>query len=236
MDFSLNAGGVFSSGNTRAWTLTAGTHFARVDGRHGVTLDWAFNYGRADLRNDDGDFTGYQDVARNSNAKIRYDFYLTPNDALFVALGHRWDTFAGLDTRLQAQAGYLRNLFAEENHRLWAEVGYDMTYDNFDPDPLLDPDTMEELDGDQVVHSVRGYLGYKNQLNEHVLFTTGLEALIDVQDIDNLRLNYDAALAATLVGSLQVELKFKLLFDNVPVSGNTETDTTTTFSVIYTFL
>lgn len=240
VELSINLGGVFASGNTRAWTLTAGTHFGYVRGRHGFSLDWAFNYGRADLRDETtGEFGGYQNVARNSNARARYDFFVIEDLAIFAAVAHRWDTFAGLDTRLQAQVGMLYNFLSEDNHRIWAELGYDFTHDNFDPDPdEMGMGGCADFDAGctENVHSIRAYLGYKNQLNEHVRFLTGVEGLLEPANIDNIRVNFDAAIQATLVGSLQLELKFKLLFDNVPVQGNVETDTQTSFSLLYTFI
>ncbi|MFT5354279.1 MAG: putative salt-induced outer membrane protein YdiY [Polyangiales bacterium] len=237
-EWNIAAGGVFNSGNTRSWSLTAGTSFGVVRGRHGLSFSFLLAYGRAALRDPvTGEFGDTLDVARNTNTTARYDFYLTPNDALFVAARHRWDTFAGLDTRLQAQVGYLRNFVNEDNHRVWGEIGYDFTFDNFDPDPLIDPMTMMELDGTDSVHSARLYLGYKNQLNEHVLFTTGLEALLDLQDIaDNTRLNFDAGLQVTVVDSLQLGIAFKLLYDQEPVQGRETVDTITTLNLLYSLL
>lgn len=258
--WALSAGAVINTGNTRSWMLNAGTNFRIVRGRHALGAEWAFNYGRANLPNDDRD--AYVDTVRNSNARLRYDFYLTKLDALFLAVAHRWDTFAGLDTRLQLQGGYLRNFFKESNHRSWVELGYDMTYDNFDPEAIQDPNTAGNVQCDpslgapmnvadrpeicqadttQLVHAARVYLGYENALNENVRFLTGLEALLNLQEIEDLRLNFDAALRSTIVDSLQVELKFKLLFDNVPAlqgdgTSREKLDTNTTISLIYTFL
>lgn len=258
--WALSAGALFNTGNTESWNLNAGTNFRIVRGRHAFGLEWAFNYGRANLPDDMLD--EYTDTVRNSNARMRYDFYLTKMDALFVALAHRWDTFAGLDTRLQVQAGYLRNFFKEENHRSWGEIGFDYTYDNFDPEAIQDPDTSADpmcdptmgapmniadrpaicqAAGHQHVYAARVYLGYDNQLNEHVKVLAGLEALLNLQEPEDLRLNFDAALRSAIAGSLQLEIKFKLLFDNVPAlnadgSEREKVDTTTTLSLIYNLL
>lgn len=258
--WAVSAGAVINTGNTQSWMLNAGTNFRIVRGHHSFGAEWTFNYGRANLPSDDRD--AYVDTVRNSNSRLRYDFYLTKLDALFLAAAHRWDTFAGLDTRLQIQAGYLRNFFKESNHRSWAELGYDMTYDNFDPEAIQDPDTAMDpscdpaqgapmniadrpaqcqADTTQIVHAARVYLGYDNALNENVHFLTGLEALLNLQQVEDLRLNFDAALRSTIVDSLQVELKFKLLFDNVPAlqgdgTSREKLDTNTTISLIYTLL
>lgn len=244
MEWSLSAGGVFNSGNTRSWTLTAGTHFGMVRGMHGLTVDWLFAYGRAALPVADapGEFGPTQDVARNSNAALRYDLYLTPNDALFVGVRHRWDTFAGLDTRLQAQVGYMRNIINDEGQRFWAEAGYAFTYDNFDPEniPVLDENgdpTGEFVDDTDFVHSLRLFLGYNNQLNEHVAFLTTLEALFDLEDFGgNIRLNYAASLQVTVVDSLQLGVSFMLLYDQEPVQGRQAVDTVTTLNLMYSLI
>lgn len=253
--WALSAGGTFASGNTQSYAVNAGTNLSLIRGRHGIGASWTFVMGGANLPDDMVD--EYVLTARNSNARLRYDFYLTKNDALFVALAHRWDTFAGLDTRLQLQAGYMRNFLNVEKHRAWGEIGYDLTYDNFDPERRLDPDQsglMECMgadpltapdvclaEGTQIVHAARIYLGYDNQLSEAVRFLAGLEALLNLQEIEDLRLNFDAALQSTIAGNLQVEIKFKLLFDNVPALRADGTsfeavDTLTTVSLIYTLL
>ena len=71
-----------------------------------------------------------EETVKNLNAKLRYDYYLTLMDALFVAIVLRWDEFAGLDLRVQGQLGYLRNFLRKDGHRFWGEVGYDLTVDN----------------------------------------------------------------------------------------------------------
>jgi putative salt-induced outer membrane protein YdiY len=174
---------------------------------------------------------------RNLRTKGRYDFFLTPMDALFVASVYRWDTFAGLDARVQGQLGYMRNLYKATDHRFWAELGYDLTYDNYDPDPLPDPDNMGAfLDGDDVVHSARGFLGYDNKLNAVLTFATGLEGLLNVEDTKDLRLAWESALRSAIGGNFQLEVKFTLQLDTQPVPGTKKVDTISTVNLIYTLI
>ncbi len=236
LTFTASLGLVYASGNTNSWTLNGGTQFRLVRGRSAFSLDWTLAYGRADLTPLD-DTRDFQDTVRNSNARARYDFYLTRMDALFVAIAHRWDTFAGLDTRLQAQIGYLRNFVQRDKLRLWGEVGYDFTYDNLDPDPLVDEMGME-LDGTQNVHAARAYLGYDNKLNELLNVSMGVEALFNLQQGEDIRLNLDAALVSSLSDLFKVEVKFKLLFDNVPVQGDpprAKVDTLLTVNLVFSW-
>ncbi len=248
--WAASAGGVFNTGNTRSWTLNAGTNFRLVRGRHAIGGEWAFNYGRADLPDDMAD--AYEETVRNSNARLRYDFFVTENNAIFAAAAHRWDTFAGLDTRLQGQIGYLRNFLKTENHRIWGEIGYDFTYDNlYQAATLQDPETADNpLCADatrnqnadlchyryDTIHAARLYVGFDHQPHDNVRFILGAEGLLNFEDIEDLRLNVDAAFRSTITGNLQFEAKLKLLFDNVPVPGRENLDTTTTLSLIYTLI
>ena len=228
-------GGAFNTGNTEAWQLNTGSAFDLVRGRHGLGLTMDFAYGRANIADDGTE--AMIDTVRNLRARARYDFFFTPMDALFVAAVYRWDTFAGLDTRAQGQVGYLRYFYKAEKHKFWGELGYDLTYDNYDPDPLVDPeDPAIILPGDDVVHSVRVFLGYSNELNEQVTFNTGAAGLINVEDTDDFRLSWTNALRSSIGAGFQVELKFNLDLDTQPVPGAKKVDTTTIVSLLYTLL
>jgi len=225
-------GGSLNTGNTRSWQVITSTDLRLMRGASGFVALASFAYGQADIKDDGAE--DYKDTVKNFNAKLRYEYYLTRMDALFVSAGFRWDTFAGLDSRIQGQAGYLRNFFKHEAHRMWGELGYDITLDNYDPDPLPDPDNMGAfLDGDAVVHSGRVFLGYDNHINEGMTYLTGVEGLLNVEDAEDLRINWDNAVRSSIAGNFHLELKFTLNFDNVPVPGARKLDTATLVSLLY---
>jgi len=236
--WTVQAGGILNTGNTRSVSLSGGSRLSLKRSRNVFAAAITATYGTASLRDPTtNEFGDYVNNSENVTGMARYDRFLTEMDALFVSVGALHDPFAGLDVRLQGQAGYLRNFFkqSEGKHRFWGEIGYDLTYDNFDPDPLLDEDG-NRLDGSQVVHSGRVFLGYDNHVNENVTFLTGVETLIDVQDIDNVRLNSVSELRSKISGKLQLGLQFSLRFDNVPVEGTEKLDTTTTLNLLYSLL
>lgn len=228
--WDLSLGGVMQTGNTQQYTLTGGSLFELIRGQHGFLAEIQGNYGRAVVE-EDGD---YVDTAQNVRMRVRYDFFFTEMDALFAAFVFRHDPFAGLDYRMQGQIGYARYFIRAEDHRFWSEIGYDLTYDNYDPDPLI-VDMMVQ-DGTAVTHSARLFVGYDNQLNEEVQFRTGLEALINVEGPSDTRINWESSLKSAIGGNFQVELKFLLQFDNEPVPGNESLDTTTQVNLIYTLI
>jgi putative salt-induced outer membrane protein YdiY len=232
---NMSLGGGHNAGNTQAWQINAASEFEMIRGRHGLGLNMSFAYGRANVADDPVD--ELVDTVRNMKTRARYDFFLTPMDALFVAAVYRWDTFAGLDGRAQGQLGYMRNIYKVEKHRLWAEVGYDLTYDNYDPDPLPDPVNMGLfLAGDDVVHSARLFAGYDNQLNAQFTFRTGLEGLINVEEPEDLRLAWDNSIRSAIGAGFDLEFKFTMLVDTLPVPGADKVDTTATINLMYTLL
>lgn len=225
---AASLGGSANTGNTKAWQVVAGSNFLLVRNPHALSAAADFAYGQANLRTDtDPDFV---DTVKNLRAKLRYDFFMTDHDAVFAATAFRWDKFAGIDARVQGQVGYLRYFFREKTQRFWGELGYDITYDNYSP---LPPDN---VDGSEVVHSARLFAGYDNHVSESVTYLGGLEALTNVESPKDTRINFDNALRSAIAGKLQLEVKFSLQFDNVPVPGATKLDTQTILSLIYNLI
>jgi hypothetical protein len=210
--FSTSTGGGISSGNTQAVQATVGSVFGMVRDRHALDLSMDFAYGRARPNPD----AAMIDTARNLRSRGRYALFLSPMDALFVAGMYRWDTFAGLDARLQGQVGYMRNLYVQDKMRFWGELGYDLTYENYDPDPLTDPTTGARSPGYKYLHSARLFAGYDNQINPMAVVLLGVEGLLNVEDPDDSRINADIALRSVVIDRLQLEFKFTLQVDTKP--------------------
>lgn len=224
LTWTLSAGGVLNQGNTNALQVNAGSRFGIRRDRHSFDSSLRFVAGWV------GD-EFEEKTAESLNVQARYDFFLSRMNALFVAVALRQDRFAGLSPRLQNQIGYMRNFFKREKHRLWAEVGYDLTFDNFDYSVLERPS--EGAPDDQVVHAARLFLGYDNHINEDFTYLTGIEALFNVEDAEDIRINWNNALRTSLGGKFQAELAVLLQFDNVPVLGAERTDVLTQLNLLY---
>lgn len=249
--FTISLGGTLNYGNSRALQVAAATHFQLHRDQHLFTLDLSGTFGAAATRDaTTREFSDLGENSRNIIGRLRYDFFLDPDDALFASVGGRHDPFAGLDFRFQGQAGYLRRFFREgegDSHRAWGEVGFDVTVDDRFPTPLpnpiadpatcdmagMPPCTLANID-DQ--YSARLFLGYDNHMNEQWQFLTGLEALFDVVHGENVRLNWVSDFRVRIDGNLQAGLRFSLFFDNLPVPGNDPVDTTTVLNLLYTLL
>lgn len=247
--WNISAGATLSTGNTRAFAGNAATHFAIRRGHHAFVFDFQAIEGLAQVRDTtlpSMPFTDWRENASNVADTARYDYFVTDDDAFFVGQSTRHDRFAGLEARFQAQAGYLRNLFRADKHRLWAEVGYDFTYDFFWPHPFYDPMTGARITGDRYVHSARGFLGYDNHINDALTFTTGLEALIRPYAVGpngsiagsdfQLRLNWINELHVKIDARFALGLQFTLRYDSVPPTGKENLDTITVLSLMYTLV
>jgi putative salt-induced outer membrane protein YdiY len=157
-------------------------------------------------------------------------------DAVFLATVFRWDPFAGIDRRNQGQIGYLRYFIREAKHRVWGEIGYDLTSDNYGPVEGK-PDAALPPDENALIHSARLFAGYDNQLNAALTYLGGLEALFNVEQSKDVRLNFSNALRSAIAGNFSLELKLTLAFDNVPATSDAKKlDTTLLINLLYQLL
>jgi putative salt-induced outer membrane protein YdiY len=254
---NLAAGATLNGGNTEAYAANGGGRLGIIRHPHQFNLELLGTLGYA--RN--ATTTEVEQTSANVIGRARYDLFLSHNDALFIAVGPRRDTFAGLNIRLQNQVGYLRNLyFPAESHRLWTELGYDLTYDDFaeitttrvetnppgviaelpmppPPNVTITRTTVTTDDpGSDVVHSGRLFFGYTNTRHAVASVNLGVETLFDVEDGHNVRVNGTAEINSSLTERFKLGVQFRLLFDNVPVDASLKKyDTITALQLIYTY-
>lgn len=262
----ITGGAALSSGNTRSYTVTLGGQFGLFRKNHQLSVNalgmiTAAKPPRGEKNPDGSD--DYVKTAANIIGKARYDLFLSNMDALFLALVPRRDVFAGLDLRMQMQAGYSRFLYAPSPaHRFWAEAGYDLTYDNFATltatadttltvseqqrmaaglpasGDIIQRTTTSSNPGHEFIHSARAFLGYTNALSKLALLNLGVEALFDVKDGKNVRINTVADLTTTLSDRFKLGFVSRMFFDNVPVPAAPalkKADFVSTLQVIYSF-
>jgi hypothetical protein len=100
MEWKLGLGSTLNTGNTRSFAGSASSRFLIKRGPHRYGFDVLGVVGFASLRDGaTGAFGDWVPNTGNVNANMRYDFFLTRDDALSAATVARRDTFAGLDLR-----------------------------------------------------------------------------------------------------------------------------------------
>jgi putative salt-induced outer membrane protein YdiY len=256
---NVTAGATLNAGNTKAYAGNLGGRIALLRHPHQFTVEALGTLGATENQTT----KELEKSAANAIGRARYDLFLSQEDALFAAVQPRRDTFAGLNLRLQMQAGYLRNLYhPSDDHRLWTELGYDLTYDNFTRMTVTETQDLTDqvdisplagmsptLDGARVVrdvtstihpdpdfvHSGRVFLGYTNRLHPAANLNLGVETLIDVEDKKNVRVNALGEITTSVSDNFKLGIQARLFYDNVPVPGKGKTDGVVALQLVYTF-
>jgi len=237
VDWTLSAGGAINTGNTQSWTLNAGTSFLLTKTDHRLVIDSMFNYGRANADVLDPDSI-YSTVARQWFFVARYEYYFTDMDAVWGALGFRWDPLAGLNLQMLTNGGYLRAFIKEENQLFTGRIGYSYTYENYTDQAVAAGNALANAAN---IHGLLLALDYENRLNEHVELLSSITYIGNINEVpaqnaksfqDN-RIYWTIALLSQLSDRFALEARFLLLYDQAP-AGLYKTDTTTLFSLVYT--
>jgi len=251
---------VQTTGNSRTTTVGAGMNATRKDQDNKFDASLAGTFARATIRTasdvngnmviDPNELSESSDTsAENAIAKLRYDRYFTPLDALYVTAVGATDRPAGKDFVGGGQAGYSRGLYKEDDQEVLAELGYDLSY-------------LRLADGDSTtIHSLRAFLGYKAKFNKTAAVEASVEGLFNGNKITigqkeagafkDVRLNGNVGVTASLSSKLSLNVAFTAKFDNVPaplakigdldfapgfVPTADKLDTTTKVSLIFKFL
>jgi putative salt-induced outer membrane protein YdiY len=237
VDWSLSAGGAINTGNTQSWMLNAGTSFLLTKTDHRLVIDSMFNYGRANANVLEPDSI-YSTVSRQWFFASRYEYYFTDMDAVWGALGFRWDPLAGLNLQMLANGGYLRAFIKEEKQLFTGRIGYSYTYENYTDQAVAAGNAFLPTAN---IHGLLLALDYENRLNEHVELLSSITYIGNINEVpaqnaksfhDN-RIYWTIALLSQLSDKFAIEARFLLLYDQQP-AGLYKTDTTTLFSLVYT--
>ncbi len=220
----LTTGAALAYGNARNFAMNLGGNFAVREGQHAFLVEVGWVFGMAAARQDPDammyEFGAFEENANNLSGRIRYDYFADDDNAFFLVLRGRRDPFANLEPRIQGQAGYLRNLLREENHRFWVEAGVDVSYDSFSSGALDVGGGV--LSTDRSLMSARAFLGYSNELNSALTWNSGLEVLwvfarapADI-DLAHFRFEWVNQFRSSIEDWLQVSLDITARLDSQP--------------------
>lgn len=223
---SAEAGLVLATGNSRSTTITAGAKAMRKQAKNKLALEAAGTLARSSNlvaadANGDMVLTATEvtredkDSAKNYQAKLRYDRFLTEHNSLFVAALAGADPLAGKDFVGGGQLGYARQLYKTDQHETSGEFGYDFSYENFATE---DPAAVQSVS----IHSARGFIGHKAKLSGDTSLDGSLEVLTNVSGNDtadafeDVRATLAGALSTKLTKDIAFSFSFTAKFDNVP--------------------
>lgn len=226
----IQAGALVSTGNSRSLATTALGQLRTRRGDNELNFAAAANYARAAAAAG----APVKTTMENYQGRLRYDRFVSDQVSLFAALSGRRDRFQGLDLRLNVDPGIAYYFVADPKQQLWGELGYDLQYD-VRRQGAIDQAVAAggALGKTKTRHSARGFLGYRNTLNEHATFNTGIEYLQGIPKTENWRLNWDASLTVALDTKFSLGTTFSLRYDHNPLPAIESLDTVTAINLIY---
>lgn len=226
---AANFGLIYTTGNSQTLTVSGGLLLSRNDGKNKLVLELGGAFARADILTatdtnkngviDDGEVQRDGKITAQSwLSKLRYDRFLTENNALYLAAVAAGDVPAGKAFVVGGQAGYSRHLYQSKRQDLAGELGYDYSFVDYASD-AASPKTVS-------IHSLRGFVGYNNALTPDTALALSIEALFNVNPLDlpaghvgpfaDVRLLGKASLTTKLWKNFSFRFAFTAKFDNEP--------------------
>lgn len=162
-----------------------------------------------------------QTNTENLNTELRYDRFINDAMSVFILGNLGFDRPAGLDLKSGGAIGFAHRLIVGPPHALRYEVGPDYSHE-------------ERTDGSSDdIFSGRGFVGYAYAFSEHVSFGEDFEALVNLAESSDTRLNSLTYLKAKMTDIVAFQAGFNARADFEPVPGFDEWDTTTTVGLIF---
>jgi putative salt-induced outer membrane protein len=200
-EFSGDLGFVNVSGNTSITTLNAGERLIRRLAKWEFKHDFATVYGKTDGK----------ESSNLLRASLRSDFALASKFALYGRTAFERNKFAGIKSRFSEGAGVVGKLIATDVNQLNLEGGLEATQE-------------KTLGGDvDNFASFRGATSWKHSFSKTAFFFQGIEALENLKDSDDLRVNTETALVAPLSTHVALKVSYVVRFDNDPALNAAKT-------------
>lgn len=232
---SLNAGGLFTSGNARTVALTAGGKLRLRRSANQFSTSFFGNYARAGKKGEP-----VVDTVANLQGLVRYDYFFADNLAVFLQATGRHDKFQGLDFRFTIDPGIAAYLIETKKQRAWVEAGLQFQYDARNTETLLAAAPVGSLPGSVLDKNVayanaRFYVGYENQLYDNVGFTSGVEYIQNLHEsVSRYRLNLDVGFKAKVSDKLAIATTYTMRFENQPLPSVEKADSIASVNLVYT--
>ncbi len=151
--------------------------------------------------------TNRERTAENYYARSRFDRKLSEVFLVFAGVDWLRNTFSGIDSRFLVALG-AGNTWAD-NDRFRFKTDYGVTY-TFQNDVVSNPFTSSNFPG------VRAAYDLWHRVSSTTEFTSGLVADLNLDNTDDVRLNFMAALPVAISSRLALKPSIQLLWQNDP--------------------
>ncbi len=210
---TLDFGYVQTSGNTQVATLNLGEKLTQERGRLTLQQGFAFVYGKQR----DSVITSY------IGGNVRGDFKIDKILAAFAGVGFDRNRFAGIERRLEQQAGLQARVFADAIDTLRIEGGGSLT---------------QQTGTDGIKSNfpaARGAAAWRHGFTPAAYFQQNVEWIPNLKTTEDWRLNSESAVVAPISSKIGLKLSYVIRFDNLPQVGFSELDRIFTTGVQVTF-
>jgi putative salt-induced outer membrane protein YdiY len=213
---------VFQTGNTKSLVLSAGSYTLYRIKRWENKWKFGALFNRIYTATSSTVTPGT--IANYIYGTYRLDYYLTERFTLFVGGGGYTDEIKGMDLSFLGFAGAGYFFWRNPKTYLRGSLGYAYTFeDPVAPNP------------DDNIHSIAEELEFLYKFNDNVGFFQNVNALENVEDGHDVRVNSDTEIRAGIIKHLAVVTAFRIRFDNQPVPGFKKLDTITDVSLALTY-
>lgn len=210
---TLDFGYVQTSGNTQVSTLNLGEKLTNQRGRLTLQQGFAFVYGKQR----DSVITSY------IGGNIRGDYKIDKVLAVFAGVGFDRNRFAGIERRLEQQAGLQARVFASAMDTLRIEGGGSLTQ-------------QKGTDGTEAdFPAARGAAAWRHGFTPAAYFQQNVEWIPNLKETEDWRFNSESSVVAPISSNIGLKLSYVVRFDNLPQVGFSELDRIFTTGIQITF-
>ena len=202
VQLTLDLGFVNSSGNSDVTTFNLGQRLAYTTGAWVFTQTAKVLYGETD-----GSAT-----AESYEAGLRGDYVIKEQVSAFGLLTYQRNPFAGLASRFSEGVGLAWRAVRAPRDSLRLEATLSMNQER------------STADVETSFGAMRGALGYKHMLGANSFFTQTLEAVLNLQDSEDLRVNSETAFTAPISQQIALKASYVVRYDRQPEPGFEDTD------------
>lgn len=202
VQLTLDLGFVNSSGNSDVTTFNLGQKLSVTRGTWVFAQNAKVLYGETD-----GSAT-----AESYDAGLRADYVIKERVSAFGLLTYNRNPFAGTASRFAEGVGVSLRALRAARDTLSLEGSVAANQER------------NTADVERTFGSVRGALAYKHLFGTTAFFTQGLEAVLNMRDSEDLRVNSETAFTAPLSRQIALKASYIVRFDNQPEPGFNDTD------------
>jgi putative salt-induced outer membrane protein YdiY len=210
--------GIINTGNAENTTIGGNAIVSYQQDENLLTFNADGAYGRAEVN-------GTKETnTKNWTIQLRYDRFLAEHVSIYGLTRVNQNKPSGFDLRYGGATGLSLYIIRNDDTTLKAEAGYDYSREERIGTP------------DASIHSARFYAQFTRKVNENVFFGQDVEALFNLEDSDDVRMNTLTSLNVALSEDTSLALSYIVRWDNQPVAGFEEVDTTTQIGLNVNFL